>query len=66
MRVLTCLDAVPAADGTCATTAYQELPSPWPKMTVADGQAIGQQLLISCVGVLVIKLFLKPSTHKQG
>lgn len=65
MRVLACLDPVPAADGSCAQTAYVEQPSVWPKLTVEEGHQIGQAWMLACVGVLVVKQFLKPSTHKR-
>lgn len=65
MRVLVCLDAVPAADGTCAQSAFVEQPSPWPGLTVEQGNEIGQLWMLAVLGVVLIKQFLKPSTHRR-
>jgi hypothetical protein len=65
MRVLACLDPVPAEDGSCAQTAYVEQPSPWPGMTVEQGEQIGQAWMVAVISVLLIKQFLKPSTHRK-
>jgi len=64
-RILACLDAVPAPDGSCVTAAYVEQPSPWPALTVEQGQLIGSTWLMALVGVLIVKLLFKPSTHKR-
>lgn len=49
MRVLACTDAVPAADGSCAQTAYLEQPSLFPEITTAQLYELGTAIL----GVLV-------------
>lgn len=39
-RVLTCLDPVPAGDGSCAETAWVEQPGLLPPLSVKEGLTI--------------------------
>lgn len=50
----------------CDAQAWQEIqgPSLLPPLSLEDGKAIGDQIVVSLVLVLIVKLFLKPSTHK--
>jgi hypothetical protein len=65
MRLLVCIDAVPAADGSCASTAWIEQPSPWPQMTVEQGEAIGQAFMLGLISVAAIKVFLNRKIHRS-
>lgn len=50
MRVLVCLDAVPAADGTCGQTAYLEQPSILPPLNQEQTAFLmGEIMLIASV-----------------
>lgn len=51
MRVLACLDAVPAADGTCAQAVFVDQPSLLPTLTAEQGAELGFQLLATYVMV---------------
>lgn len=45
-RVLVCLDEVPAADGTCATTAWVEQPPVLPELSAEDVQALAPYIAL--------------------
>lgn len=65
MRVLVCLDAQPAADGSCAQTAFIEQPSLIPQMTLEQGKDIGHAFLLAVVAVAVTKTFLSPKLQRK-
>lgn len=64
-RVLTCIDAVPASDGSCAQAVYLDQPSLLPSMTLAQGREIGDAFLLAVLTVVVLKVFLNPKTHRK-
>jgi ABC-type uncharacterized transport system permease subunit len=66
MRVLVCLDPQPAADGSCAQTAFIEQPALIPEMTVEQGREIGHAFLLAVIAVAVIKTFLSPKLHRKS
>lgn len=61
MRVLTCLDPVPAEDGTCAQAAYIELPSVLPPLTVEEAEDIAGALLLALAAVMAVKVAFRKS-----
>lgn len=61
VRVLTCIDPVPAADGTCAQSAYLEMPSLLPTMTAQEGTEIATGFLMALAAVMAVKLALRKS-----
>lgn len=63
-RVLTCISWNETTQ-SCDTQAWVEESSPWPGLTLAEGQEIGDAMLVAILSVLVIKLFLKPGTHRR-
>ncbi|WP_036133477.1 hypothetical protein [Aerolutibacter daejeonensis] len=61
MRVLVCLDAVPAADGSCAQQAWVEQPSVADLLpTVAQANEIGWLFLGSLAVIAFVKHGFKP------
>lgn len=58
-RVLTCIDPVPATDGTCTTTAWLEFPTVLPNLTVEQGREIGFALFAMVAGMVAMKLITK-------
>lgn len=58
-RVLTCIDPVPAIDGTCTTSAWLEFPTVLPTLTIEEGRAIGWALFAMVAGMQAIKLLRK-------
>lgn len=65
MRVLACLDAVPAQDGTCAQTAYVEQSS-WVDLmpTVEQANEVGFAMFASVAIVASMSLLLP--TRSEG
>lgn len=63
-RVLTCMQWNETTE-TCELQAWVEESSPWPGLTLAEGQQIGDAMLVGLMSVLAIKLFLKPGTHRK-
>lgn len=65
-RVQTCT-AWNETTQTCDASAWVEQQPAFllPPMTLEEGKAIGDQMVFSLVLVLIVKLFLKPSTHKS-
>ncbi len=58
-RVLTCMDEVPAQDGSCTTQAWVEQPAVVEPLSLADAQLIGQSALIAWVTVAAVLLIKK-------
>lgn len=60
-RVLTCIDAVPAVDGSCAQQAWLEQPS-WVDQlpTVEEANDIGMLFFFSLVAIAAAKRLFKP------
>lgn len=50
---------------TCDASSWVEQPALLPELTLEDGKKIGDEIVFSLVLVLLVKLFLKPSTHKS-
>lgn len=65
-RVLTCIDAAPAQDGTCTTAVYLEQPLLIPAMTLEQGREIGHAFLLGIISVVAIKVFLGPKLHRKS
>jgi hypothetical protein len=61
MRVLTCIDATPNPDGSCATSAYVEIPS-WTDTlpTIEDAQSVGFHMFASLAILAAMALLLPP------
>lgn len=60
-RVLTCIDPVPASDGSCAEAVYLEQPSFLPPMTVQDARDISTAVLTALVAVMAVKVAFRKS-----
>ena len=58
-RVLICTDDLPAADGTCTTTAWVEYAPPIEPLSLADAQLIGGHALLAWVTVAAVLLVKK-------
>lgn len=61
MRVLTCIDATPNPDGSCATSAYVEIPT-WTDSlpSVEDAQLVGFDIFASLAILAAMALLLPP------
>jgi len=66
VRVLACLDPVPAADGSCNQQAWIEQPTLIPKLTLEQAQRIGDAMLLALIPVVAIKLFFNPNRHRSN
>jgi hypothetical protein len=65
-RVLTCTTWNETTQA-CDAQAWVEQPaSPFPTMTLAEGQQIGDSIVYACVAITIVKLFFKPSTHRRS
>lgn len=63
-RVLTCT-AYDDATGTCTVQVWAQPATPFPTLTIPEGEQIGHAILMAIIPVLVIKFFLAPGTHKR-
>lgn len=65
MRVLACLDPVPAEDGSCAQQAWVEQTGALPMLSLQDAERIGDAMLLALVPIVAIKLFLNPFRNRR-
>ncbi|KWV12210.1 hypothetical protein [Xanthomonas translucens] len=65
-RVLTCIDAVPAQDGTCAQTAWLDQAS-WVDMlpTVQQAGVVGGAYFVGLMTLAVVRGLLNPKTIEE-
>jgi|GEM_PF-2079905 hypothetical protein len=65
-RVLTCIDPVPAQDGTCTQTAWLDQSS-WVDMlpTVAQANEVGAAIFTSVMTIAVAKRLLFPPEERE-
>lgn len=60
-RTLVCIDAVPNSDGSCTESAWIEMPSLLPPMTVEDAQQIASAAFLAFAAVMAVKVAFRKS-----
>lgn len=65
-RVLTCIDAVPASDGSCAQQAWIEQPS-WVDYlpTVDEANTVGGAMFAACCVMVAFKRLVFPKQQSE-